>query len=372
MQRRPRFGRARGERCTPSQSGSSLAIRAAFVNHGLRASAWQDECVVLQLAAQLEVPLDVVALRSRRSRRAAAADGALRRADRRREAARMQRRRDRASRRGSERNGAARVVARHRSGRACAACAAGADSPRPSISRVPSLESRRRRCARTATRGRCRTRSIRRTRRPACVAMPFARHSPRCVRSFRGSMRAVARAAEVVAEERDATARARASPVGARAARARGRAARHRLLARRGGGAGARRRPNRDLSYEAWDRSENRAGGRDRYYAGERRRNGDELALASWLGHRVPPATAHSARRVKRNGRSEIHGRLLCMQRYGGSRSSGASATRRSQATSSIMSRTIVFFQPIGYGLDYKELSCNLPHSAKLREGKTV
>jgi tRNA(Ile)-lysidine synthetase-like protein len=39
-----------------------LAIRAAFVNHGLRASAWQDECLVLQIAAQLEMPLDIVAL----------------------------------------------------------------------------------------------------------------------------------------------------------------------------------------------------------------------------------------------------------------------------------------------------------------------
>ncbi len=39
-----------------------LTIRAAFVNHGLRASAWQDECIVLQLAAQLEMPLDLVAL----------------------------------------------------------------------------------------------------------------------------------------------------------------------------------------------------------------------------------------------------------------------------------------------------------------------
>jgi len=38
------------------------AIRAAYVNHGLRASAWQDECVVLQLGAQFEVPLDVVTL----------------------------------------------------------------------------------------------------------------------------------------------------------------------------------------------------------------------------------------------------------------------------------------------------------------------
>jgi tRNA(Ile)-lysidine synthase len=39
-----------------------LALRVAFINHGLRASAWQDECVVLQVAAQLELPADVVAL----------------------------------------------------------------------------------------------------------------------------------------------------------------------------------------------------------------------------------------------------------------------------------------------------------------------
>jgi tRNA(Ile)-lysidine synthase len=44
----------------------SLAIRAAFVNHGLRDSSWQDECVVLQMAAQLEIPLHVVGLRYHR------------------------------------------------------------------------------------------------------------------------------------------------------------------------------------------------------------------------------------------------------------------------------------------------------------------
>lgn len=39
-----------------------LTIRAAFVNHRLRASAWQDECVVLQVGAQFEIAVDVVAL----------------------------------------------------------------------------------------------------------------------------------------------------------------------------------------------------------------------------------------------------------------------------------------------------------------------
>jgi tRNA(Ile)-lysidine synthase len=42
-----------------------LRLSAAFVNHGVRASAWQDECVVLQLAAQYEIPLEVLALKSR-------------------------------------------------------------------------------------------------------------------------------------------------------------------------------------------------------------------------------------------------------------------------------------------------------------------
>lgn len=41
-----------------------LVIRAAHINHGLRPSAWQDECVVLQVAAQVGIPLDVVALHS--------------------------------------------------------------------------------------------------------------------------------------------------------------------------------------------------------------------------------------------------------------------------------------------------------------------
>jgi len=39
-----------------------ISICAAFVNHGLRESAWQDECVALQVAAQLEIPLEIVAL----------------------------------------------------------------------------------------------------------------------------------------------------------------------------------------------------------------------------------------------------------------------------------------------------------------------
>jgi tRNA(Ile)-lysidine synthase len=41
---------------------SQLKVCAAFVNHGLRESAWQDECIVLQIAARLEMPLDVVSL----------------------------------------------------------------------------------------------------------------------------------------------------------------------------------------------------------------------------------------------------------------------------------------------------------------------
>jgi tRNA(Ile)-lysidine synthetase-like protein len=67
----------RGERVLVACSGGpdSVALAAAvhavaksieltpflaFVNHGGRASAWQDECVVLELAARFELPLDVL------------------------------------------------------------------------------------------------------------------------------------------------------------------------------------------------------------------------------------------------------------------------------------------------------------------------
>lgn len=40
----------------------SLNLTLAYVNHGTRASAWQDECVVLEIAARYELPLQVLAL----------------------------------------------------------------------------------------------------------------------------------------------------------------------------------------------------------------------------------------------------------------------------------------------------------------------
>ncbi len=40
----------------------SLNLALAYVNHGVRASAWQDECVVLEIAARYELSLHVVAL----------------------------------------------------------------------------------------------------------------------------------------------------------------------------------------------------------------------------------------------------------------------------------------------------------------------
>lgn len=39
----------------------SLELRLAHVNHGARRSAWQDECIVLELAARLDLPVDVLA-----------------------------------------------------------------------------------------------------------------------------------------------------------------------------------------------------------------------------------------------------------------------------------------------------------------------
>jgi tRNA(Ile)-lysidine synthase len=38
-----------------------LTLSMAHVNHGTRASAWQDECVAMRVAAALEMPLDVAA-----------------------------------------------------------------------------------------------------------------------------------------------------------------------------------------------------------------------------------------------------------------------------------------------------------------------
>lgn len=42
-----------------------INVSLAHVNHGVRSSARQDECIVLQLAAQFGVPLSVIALQSR-------------------------------------------------------------------------------------------------------------------------------------------------------------------------------------------------------------------------------------------------------------------------------------------------------------------
>ncbi len=39
-----------------------LTLFAAFINHGVRESAWQDECVALELAARFEIPLETIAL----------------------------------------------------------------------------------------------------------------------------------------------------------------------------------------------------------------------------------------------------------------------------------------------------------------------
>jgi tRNA(Ile)-lysidine synthase len=45
----------------------NLELRVAYINHALRESAWQDECIVLQIAAQLEVPVDIVTLKLSRA-----------------------------------------------------------------------------------------------------------------------------------------------------------------------------------------------------------------------------------------------------------------------------------------------------------------
>jgi tRNA(Ile)-lysidine synthase len=65
----------------------ALHLCIGHVNHGLRASAWQDECVVLRIAATYDLPLEVITLpdgsrneqRLREARYAALIDAALRR-----------------------------------------------------------------------------------------------------------------------------------------------------------------------------------------------------------------------------------------------------------------------------------------------------
>jgi tRNA(Ile)-lysidine synthase len=42
-----------------------LRLHVGHVNHATRASAWQDECVVLELAARLQLSVDAVSLKSR-------------------------------------------------------------------------------------------------------------------------------------------------------------------------------------------------------------------------------------------------------------------------------------------------------------------
>lgn len=64
----------------------ALHLRIGHVNHGVRASAWQDECVVLRIAATYDLPVDVIALprgsrneqRLREARYAGLVDAALR------------------------------------------------------------------------------------------------------------------------------------------------------------------------------------------------------------------------------------------------------------------------------------------------------
>jgi tRNA(Ile)-lysidine synthase len=42
-----------------------IELRLAHVNHAVRSSAWQDECIVLQLGLRLGVPIEIVALDGR-------------------------------------------------------------------------------------------------------------------------------------------------------------------------------------------------------------------------------------------------------------------------------------------------------------------
>lgn len=49
----------------------ALTLSIAHVNHGVRASAWQDECIVLRVAANFGLPVNAVALQPERKSEAA-------------------------------------------------------------------------------------------------------------------------------------------------------------------------------------------------------------------------------------------------------------------------------------------------------------
>ena len=72
------------------------------------------------------------------------------------------------------------------------------------------------------------------------------------------------------------------------------------------------------------------------------------------------------------NGPGEIHGRLHSYATIWEREKFGRIANVLIAGDIADNVRATGFFHRIGYGLDYKELSCNLPYLAKLREGKTV
>ena len=147
-----------------------LTLRLAFVHHGTRSSAWQDECVVLQTAAHFGLPVETLALGSElrgeqrlRTARYDALIDAAKRSDFRLD-------RHRASRRRPDGNRPARPAAGHGTGRAARDARRGAGSRPVSTWGAPSLKYRPKRCARTATRAPCPTRSTRRMPTRPCGA----------------------------------------------------------------------------------------------------------------------------------------------------------------------------------------------------------
>lgn len=184
-----------------------ITICAAFVNHGVRESAWQDECVVLQVAAQFEVPLEIVALdtvaRSEARLRAARYDALIDAAKRRRcdVVATAHHAEDQSETvilallRGAGPTGLGGMRGRR-------PLAPGLDLARPLIGVAPET-----------LRAYCHTRALPYAVDPTNARTTLRRNAVREALTalrplFPGLDAAVARAAEVVAEERDASRRA--------------------------------------------------------------------------------------------------------------------------------------------------------------------
>ena len=185
-----------------------LELTLAHVNHGTRESAWQDECVVLRIGATFGLAVRVAALEGDRHDEAALREARYEALAQIGASRRRKRRCHRAPPRGSKRNGACLRCCAARVPTDSPECARAARWWRASIWPARCCALPPKICAGSATRTRCRTRSI-----PPTPMRGLRRNALRAALEalrplFPGLDAAVARTAEVLAEEMAGTQRA--------------------------------------------------------------------------------------------------------------------------------------------------------------------